>query len=106
MVPNVKDTDEPTVNSILVQPTTRTMPMYDGNLYNQQINNTPDVEKNISGLKNFSRVGIDLALIVNNASQLYYLYNSNNEVWPGTILAWLLAGKVVQLWRYTLPRRN
>ena len=76
----------------MIVPSTR--PIYDSNLYNNTINNAIDEEKNISGLKSWSQVGVDLALIVNNASQLYYLYKSNNEVWPNTFQAWLLVGSL------------
>ena len=69
--------------------------IYDGNLYNSQLNNIIEEEKNVSELKTAGRPGIDLALLVNNCSQLYYLYRTNGEVWPGTWLAWLLVVSIV-----------
>ena len=64
MVPNLKHTGDAFENSIQIVPSIR--PIYDSNLYNNQINNTIDEEKNISGLKSWSQVGVDLALVVNN----------------------------------------
>ena len=95
MVPNVKDTGEATqtAGSIIVPASIR--PVYTGNTYNEAIQNAIGVEQDIIAIKSWSQVGVDIALVTNNVSQLFWLKKSNNNVWPNSFQQWCLVASLI-----------
>ena len=90
MVPNVKVTGEAIQRSasVTIQPSIHQI--YTGNVYNEALHNAIGVEQDITATKTWSQVAMDIALVTNNASELYSLYRSNNDVWPNTFQQWCL----------------
>ena len=95
MVPNIKDTGEDIQTAASITIPSRIHPIYTGNTYNEALHNAIGMEQEITAIKSWSQVGVDIALVTNNVSQLFWLKKANNNVWPNTLQRWCLVASLI-----------